>query len=212
MRSRSGGIASAFGARAAAAFALSAYLWHRPLSWGGVFRAGAWYAVVDGCLGVASAALLARDRDKRTSSLLTTMTVADALLRIAVGALVLALPALVDIPMTVVPLFGTIGIYAVALGLSALALWIVQRHRHQAPHGWQHAWREALFDPILVIALLSIGVGAVLFVSPPSSDAFLQRMLAIGGLIVGTSFSIACAGAAPANLHSGAPNGGPRSA
>ena len=186
------GLAVGFGARGCASIALSAYLLTHQLSWTELFRAGAWYALVDGVIALATIALLAGPMRSRTSPVLISLTFADALCRILFGAAVLWYPALAQVPMMIVPLLGSIGVTAGALGLAALIVWLVEHHRHRHT---RIRGAEVLFDPIPIIGLLSIGVGTMLIVNPPTSAEELWRVIASGGVILGASFLVAAAGA-----------------
>ena len=186
------GLAVGFGARGCASIALSAYLLTHQLSWTELFRAGAWYALVDGVIALATIALLAGPMRSRTSPVLISLTFGDALCRILFGAAVLWYPALAQVPMMIVPLLGSIGVTAGALGLAALIVWLVEHHRHRHT---RIRGAEVLFDPIPIIGLLSIGVGTMLIVNPPTSAEELWRVIASGGVILGASFLVAAAGA-----------------
>jgi len=187
-----GGLALGFGARGGASIALSAYLLTHQLSWTELFRAGAWYALIDGLIGLATLAWLAGPLRSRTSSILISLTLGDALCRIFFGVAVLWYPALTQVPMMIVPLLGSIGATAGALGLAALVVWLVEHHRHRNAHV---RGAEVLFDPIPIIGLLSIGVGTMLIVNPPTSAEELWRVIASGGVVLGASFLVAAAGA-----------------
>lgn len=187
-----GGLALGFGARGCASLALSAYLLTHHLSWTELFRAGAWYALLDGLIGLAALVWLAGSLRNRTSPVLVSLTLGDALCRIFFGVAVLWYPALAEVPMLIVPLLGSIGVTAGALGLAALVVWLVEHHRNRHLH---IRGAEVLFDPIPIIGLMSIGVGAMLIVNPPTSAEELWRVIATGGVILGGSFLVAAAGA-----------------
>jgi hypothetical protein len=187
-----GGLALGFAARGSASIVLSAYLLTHQLSWTELFRAGAWYALLDGLIGLATLLWLAGPLRSRTSPVLISLTVGDALCRILFGVAVLWYPALAQVPMMIVPLLGSIGVTAGALGLAALVVWLVEHHRHRLTH---IRGSEVLFDPVPIIGLLSIGVGTMLIVNPPTSAQELWRVIASGGVILGASFLVAAAGA-----------------
>jgi len=187
-----GGLALVFAARGCASIVLSAYLLTHQLSWTELFRAGAWYALVDGLIGLATLVWLAGPLRSRTSPVLISLTLGDALCRILFGVAVLWYPALAQVPMMIVPLLGSIGVTAGALGLAALVVWLVEHHRHRRAHV---RGAEVLFDPIPIIGLLSIGVGTMLIVNPPTTAEELWRVIASGGVVLGASFLVAAAGA-----------------
>lgn len=187
-----GGLALVLFSRACASLALSAYLLTRTMTWGALFRAGGGYAVVDGVLGLAAVIILARGRAKTTPTMLVALTLIDATLRIVAGITVLWVPAIAEVPMTIVPLFGTIGACASLLGIAALVLWLVEHHRHRHEHIRGY---EALFDPIPIVAMLSIAVGTLLAVNPPAAATELRQLLAVGGIVLGVSLGVASFGA-----------------
>lgn len=186
------GLALGFCARGFASIALSVYLLTHQLSWTGLFRAGAGYALLDGVIGLAVLLSLTGTLRSWTSPVLIALTFCDALFRILFGVAVLWYPALAQVPMMIVPLLGSIGVTAGALGLAALVVWLVEHHRRRHTHV---RGAEVLFDPIPIIALLSIGVGTMLIVDPPTSAEELWRVIATGGVVLGASFFVAAAGA-----------------
>ena len=189
---RHGGLAVVLFSRACASLALSAYLLTHTLSWGALFREGGRYALTDGVLGLAGVIVLSRGRTQRTPLVLVALTFLDATLRIGAGITVLWLPSIAEVPMTIVPLFGAIGVCAVLLGIAALVLWVVEHHRHRHEHIRGY---EALFDPIPIVALLSIAVGASVVVDPPAIATDLRQLLAVGGIVLGVSLAVASIGA-----------------
>jgi len=178
--------------RACASLALSAFLLTHTMTWGALFRAGSRYAVADGMLGLVGVIILARRRAWTTPAMLVALTFIDATLRVAAGITVLWVPAIAEVPMTIVPLFGAIGACASLLGIAALVLWLVEHHRHRHEHIRGY---EALFDPIPIVALLSIAVGTLLAVNPPATATELQQLLAVGGIVLGVSLGVASFGA-----------------
>lgn len=192
------GLATAFAARACASFVLSGYLLSHELSWTELFRSGALYALIDGVIGLASVVPLAGPLRSRTSPALIALSLGDALFRVFVGIFVLRYPAVAQLPMLIVPLFGSTGVVAAALGLAALIIWLVEHHRHRNE---PLRGSNALFDPIPVIAALSIAVGTMLFFDPPTSEEQLWRIIAVGGTILGLSFMVAALGAFMSRLR-----------
>jgi hypothetical protein len=124
--------------------------------------------------------------------LLTTLTFADAAIRIGLGIVLRLFPAIADIPMTVVPLFGAIGFTSIALGLVALVVWLLAHHRYHRMHRRGIA---ALFDPLATIGFLSIAVGYLLVVNPPSSPTELRDVIATAGLVLAASYAVSAVGA-----------------
>lgn len=179
-------------ARAAASIALSGYLLTQRTSWAEVFRVGAWYSLIDGLLALAASVMLAGSLRPRSSRMLVSMTFTDAVLRVAVGVLVLWVPAIAEVPMTLIALFAAIGAIASVLGAAAVILWTVEHHRHRREH--RHG-AEALYDPIPIVGMLSIAVGTMLVFDPPTSAAELRLVLGTGGVVLGVAFVISSIGA-----------------
>ena len=94
--------------------------------------------------------------------------------------------------MTIVPLFGAIGVCAVLLGIAALVLWVVEHHRHRHEHIRGY---EALFDPIPIVALLSIAVAPLRRCRSARHRDRLRQLLAVGGIVLGVSLAVASIGA-----------------
>jgi hypothetical protein len=162
------------------------------MTWSALIRAGGRYALADGVLGLAGVIILSRGRARTTPPVLVALTFLDATLRVGAGITVLWVPAIAEVPMTIVPLFGAIGVCASLLGIAALVLWLIEHHRHRHEHLRGY---EALFDPIPIVALLSIAVGILLVVDPPAAATELRQLLAIGGIVLGASFAVASLGA-----------------
>jgi hypothetical protein len=173
--------------------AFAAWVVARRPEWGAIFEVGAMCGIIDGTLGLIVAAMSRSIPTRGGPRLLAGITANDALGRLAVGALILALPATVDFPVTAVSLFGAVGLAAGGLGLIALVVWLVARIR--AGHTWSLD-RDALFDPIAAAAVISFVVAAVLFVRPPANDAELRVFAASVCAAVTLAFAIAAAGAA----------------
>lgn len=178
--------------RAAAGAALAAYLLHDQPSWNGIIRAAAFYALGDGVLGVVTFVFLLWRRFGRRFPLLISMTFVDALIRVVFGTLLLAVPAIGELPMTVIPLFGAIGVTTAALGVAALIVSMLAHHRFHRTH--RHAL-EALFDPLSVIGLLSVAVDSLFFVTPPSTPRELRDVIAAAGILLAASFAVSGIGA-----------------
>ena len=178
--------------RAAASAALAGYLLHDQPSWNGIIRAAAFYALGDGVLGLVTFVFLLWRRFGRLYPLLTGMTLVDALIRIVFGTLLLVVPTIGEIPMTVIPLFGAMGVITAALGMAALIVWTLAHHRFHRTH--RHAL-EALFDPLSAIGLLSVAVGSLFFVGPPSTPRELREVIATAGILLAASFAVSGLGA-----------------
>jgi hypothetical protein len=160
--------------------------------WVDIFRIGSSYALVDGVLGLAAAALVAPLARSGAPRLLGTMTLLDALGRLALGIALRMLPGLAALPMTVVPLFGAVGLSAASLGLIAMTAWVVARVR--GGHSWSIDADE-LFDPLAAAALISFVIGATLFVSPPSSATALRVLATSASAGLTIVFLVASVGA-----------------
>ena len=200
MRPSFRGLAVTLLARAGASVALSVYLLLHRSGWSEVFRAGAWYALIDGALAMCAAILLGGPLRHRTSQMLLAMTFTDAVLRVGAGIVILLVPAIAELPMTLVPMFAGIGAVAWVLGATAVILWTVEHHRHRLRH--LHG-AQALFDPIPIVGVLSIAVGTMLVFDPPTSAAELREVLAMGGMVFAVSLVVSAVGA----LISGAASG-----
>jgi hypothetical protein len=107
------------------------------------------------------------------------------------GITIIKVPAIADLPITIVPLFGVAGATAAFLGGIAILSWAVAHHRRRREHSIAY---EALFDPIPVIALVSIIVGARLIIDPPTAAEQLRTLVAAGGVGVAIGFAIASVG------------------
>ncbi len=178
-------------ARATTALSLVSWLTVRAPAWGDVFRGIALYALLDGGLALVTAALFAAARYRGGPVELVVTTLVDAIVRLGLGLALLTLPTIADVPMTVVPLFAVVGATAVLLGAIGILSWAAAHHRREREHSVAY---EAFFDPIPVIAVVSIVIGARLAIDPPTSAAQLRPLAAIGGIGVAIGFAIAGVG------------------
>ena len=108
---------------------------------------------------------------------LVAMSFVDAIVRVCLGITIIELPAIAELPMTSVALFGVVGATAAFLGGIAILSWAVAHHRRRREHSIAY---EALFDPIPVIALVCIVVGARLIIDPPAAAEQLRPLVAAG--------------------------------
>jgi len=178
-------------ARAATALWLVSWLTIRAPGWRDIFHGVALYALLDGGFALLTAALFAAARYRGGPVELVVTTLVDAIVRLGLGFALLTLPTIADVPMTVVPLFAVVGATAALLGAIGILSWAVAHHRRQREHSVAY---EAFFDPIPVIALVSIVIGARLAVDPPTSAAQLRPLVAGGGIGVAIGFAIAGVG------------------
>jgi hypothetical protein len=185
-------LAVPFLARGAASAGLSAYVLRDHLAWDTIIRAVAWYAIIDGIFGLVAVGLLAARGIAPRFSLLTVLTLTDAVVRVALGVTLRTVPAIAEVPMTLVPLFGAVGLASAALGIVALIVWLLAHHRYHRLHRRGIA---ALFDPLVTIGGLSIAVGCLLFVSPPSTSTELRDVIATAGLVLAASYAVSAVGA-----------------
>jgi len=176
--------------RGFASLVLAAWLFTQEPGWHDLFRGVAAYALVDGILGFATATLVRSIRSEDGPHLLTAMTFTDALVRLAAGVVLLLLPGITEVPMSVVPLFGAAGAVAGVLGVIAIIAVAAAHIRHGHTLGY-----EAMFDPIAAVALVSVGIGALLFTDPPATAGKLRVLVGTGGVVLGGSFLIASLGA-----------------
>jgi hypothetical protein len=189
MQSRSALLALVLGGRAAAATALTARLLATHPDRAGLFRAAAWYAVIDGVLGLASATIVLQAG--RRPSALAVITFGDAVARMMFGGLVLLVPAVADIPITVVPLLSVIGVLAALFGAAAFFMLL---HLHRLRQDGRVASSTAL-RPIAAVALTAIVIGTLLLVRAPTSSVdWLRLAVASGGLCLALAFSTASLG------------------
>jgi len=178
-------------ARTATALALVSWLTLRAPGWRDIFRGVALYALLDGGLALLTAAVFVAARYRGGPVALVATTLVDATVRLGLGLALLTLPAIAEVPMTVVPLFTVVGASAAVLGAIGILSWAVAHHRREREHSVAY---EALFDPIPVIALVSIVIGARLTIDPPTSAVQLRPLVAAGGIGVAVGFAIAAAG------------------
>ena len=170
---------------------LVSWLKLRAPGWGDLFHAIAVYALADGALAFVTAALSATARYRGGPRALVVMTIADAVARVGLGLAILILPAIAEVPMTLLSLFGVVGTTAALLGVVGIVSWAVAHHRRQREHSVAY---EALFDPIPAIAFVSIVVGARLTIDPPSAAEQLRSIVSAGGIAVALGFVVAGVG------------------
>jgi len=178
-------------ARTTTALALVSWLTLRAPGWRDIFRGVALYALLDGGLALLTAVMFAAAHYRGGPVELVATTVVDAIVRLCLGFALLTLPAIAEVPMTVVPLFTVVGASAALLGAIGILSWAVAHLHREREHSVAY---EAFFDPIPVIALVSIVIGARLALDPPSSAAQLRPLVAAGGIGVAIGFAIAAAG------------------
>ena len=195
-------LAVPFLARGAASAGLAAYVLRDHLAWEAIIRAVAWYAIVDGVLGLVAVMMLMGRGVAPRFPLLTALTLTDAAIRVALGLVLRAVPAIAEVPITLVPLFGAVGLTSAALGIVALIVWLLAHHRYHRMHRRGIA---ALFDPVATIGGLSIAVGCLLFLNPPSTATELRDIIATAGLVLAASYAVSAIGA----LLSAAPSTSP---
>ena len=167
--------------------AFAAWLVGHAGAWAGIFRVGATFAIADGLAGLVTALLLVRHAPSHAPPLLRSLTFADAALRLAAGILLLAFPAIADLPILIVWFFAAMGACAALLGVSAAAGWLLARvGDKRAGRSWSSGTHE-LFDPLAAGGLLALVVaGCALAFGPPSSAVTLRAVTAAlcGGLAV----------------------------
>lgn len=185
-------LAPPFLARGTASAALAAQVLRGHPDWSTIVRAVSWYAVIDGGLGLIVVVLLISRRLAPRFPLLTGMTIGDAIIRLALGIVLLAFPAIAELPMTLVPLFGVVGLTSAALGLTALVVWTIARHRY---HHLHQPGLAAFFDPLATIGFLSVAVGCLLFFDPPYSSPQLRDVIATAGIVLAASYALSAIGA-----------------
>ena len=178
-------------ARATTAISLAVGLTVNAPGWRAAFRGIAWYALLDGGFAMLTAALFAATRYRGGPVALVVTALVDAIVRISLALALLTLPAILDLPMTVVPLFGVVGATAALLGAIGILSWAVAHHRRQREHSVAY---EAFFDPIPVIALVSLVIGARLAIDPPGTAPQLRPLVAAGGIGVAIGFAVAGVG------------------
>lgn len=164
--------------------------------WADVFRVGSSFGLVDGALGLVTVLLFLPRAPSGSPPLLRLTTLLDALVRIAVGLAIRALPGIPDTPITIMLLFAALGAYAVSLGVFAVAVWLVGHARwRKGSSTWRPGTGE-LFDPLAVAGLLALGVVAYsLFAGPPASVERLRTdaIWISGGFAI--AFLVSAAGA-----------------
>jgi uncharacterized membrane protein HdeD (DUF308 family) len=185
-------LALPFLARGIASACVAAQVLRGQPQWGDIVRAAAWYALADGVLGLIAVALLVWRRIAHRFPILSGMSFADAFIRVALGVVLLRVPALAEVPMTLVPLFGTVGLTAALLGVAAIVAFLVAHHQY---HHWHRRGVAALFDPLVTIGFLSLAVGCLLFFNPPASAIELRDVIGTAGIVLAASFGVSSIGA-----------------
>jgi len=170
----------------------AAWIVLRQPGWTHVFHTGTNYAFADGSLGLIVFALVLPFATRGSPRLLATLTLVDAIGRLAVGFTLREFPGLPIFPVTFVSFFGVVGGCAAALGLIAMTAWAIARAR--AGRTWS-ADSDALFDPLAAVAIVSFVIGYVLFVDPPATGAALRILAACGSGALAVVFSVASIGA-----------------
>lgn len=162
--------------------AITIWLLTHTATWSDVFRAASIYALVDGALGLVSAPLLARRQPIDAPPLLVSLVVTDALLRILVGLAIRHLPGLTDTPLTIVLMFGALGIWAATAGAVAIVAWMIGHEHHRA--GKRRTRVHALFDPLSAAGLVALALAIyALTVGPPATA---DRLRTTGAVVSGT--------------------------
>jgi hypothetical protein len=77
--------------------------------------------------------------------------------------------------MTIVPFFAALGAGVAGLGVIGMTAWLVARAHSQ--RSWSKT-ADVLFDPLAAAALVSFGVGLVLFTDPPATVNMLRVVAA----------------------------------
>ena len=201
-----GPLVALLGLRACANGVFAAWLvWTAP-SWSDVFRGGAYYALIDGSLGMLTVAALAKHVPNRSPPLLRSLTFADSALRLAAATALLALPGIAELPITIVWLFGILGASAAAVGFAAVIGWVVARiSDSRAGRQWTAGTHE-LFDPLAAGGLIAVASTAFAFVFGPPGAAGALRLA--GAAITGALavvFTISAFGAAARAKGDGSP-------
>jgi hypothetical protein len=191
--------------------ALAVWLLARDLAWIDIFRIGAAYAIVDGCLGLLTGALLVRHEWRGAPPQLVSMVLTDAVLRVSAGLAIFAFPGIPDFPITLVLFFGALGAWAAIAGVIATVGWFAVHEREKNSSHRPRSRTHALFDPLAAAGLIALllAVYAVI-VGPPATDKALRVAagVASGSLVLVflvAAFSVARAGRAfPGTAEAGA--------
>jgi hypothetical protein len=154
--------------------------------WARLFDVGALYGFVDGTIALITVVLLVRSMPSGAPRLLSAMTFADGVGRLATSAALVAFPGISTGLITTVSLFGAVGAAVGALGVIAMTVWLIARLR--AGRSWRVA-SDALFDPLAVAALVSFIVAYTLFANPPAtSDGLRTVAVGVSGVLAGVFF------------------------
>jgi hypothetical protein len=191
-RARAAALAIALLARAITNVVFAVWLATRAPVWGEIFRVGSLYALVDGGCALAAALLVDAFARQDVSRVLGAITIADALARIATGIGLRLLPGLADFPVALLAFFAAIAAATVTLGVGALGLWLYVR-AHAGFARTKHA--DGLLDPLALAALISFGVGYVLFLRPPATAQALRDVALGASATLSLVFGVAFVGA-----------------
>jgi hypothetical protein len=155
--------------------ALGVWMLTRRPGWTDVFDAGSIYAITDGIIGLLAVALIVSLTPGGLLRFLAAITCVDAIGRLAAGIALRAFPGIPHVPMTIVPFFAALGAGVAGLGVIGMTAWLVARaHSHRS---WSKT-ADVLFDPLAAAALVSFGVGLVLFTDPPATVNMLRVVAA----------------------------------
>jgi hypothetical protein len=136
-----------------------------------MFEVGSMYAITDGIVGLITVVLIVSLTPGGLLRFLAAITCVDAIGRLAAGIALRAFPGLPHVPMTIVPFFAALGAAVAGLGIIGIAAWLVARARGR--RSWSKD-SDVLFDPLAAAALVSFGVGLVLFTDPPATVDMLR--------------------------------------
>jgi hypothetical protein len=151
--------------------ALGAWIFARRPGWTDMFEVGSMYAITDGIVGLITVVLIVSLTPGGLLRFLAAITCVDAIGRLAAGIALRAFPGLPHVPMTIVPFFAALGAAVAGLGIIGIAAWLVARARGR--RSWSKD-SDVLFDPLAAAALVSFGVGLVLFTDPPATVDMLR--------------------------------------
>jgi hypothetical protein len=162
--------------RACVNAAITIWLLTHVASWSEVFRTGSTYAIVDGALGLATTVLLARRQPIAAPPALVAMVLTDAMLRLGAGLAIRLLPGLTLFPITLVLLFGALGVWSAAAGAMAIVGWMIGHEHHR--RGKKRTRVHALFDPLSVLGVVALSMAVYALVVGPPATADALRMTA----------------------------------
>jgi hypothetical protein len=151
--------------------AFGAWIFARRPGWTDVFQAGSIYAITDGIVGLITVVLIVSLTPGGLLRFLAAITCVDAIGRLTAGIALRAFPGMPHVPMTIVPFFAALGAAVAGLGMIGMTAWLVARARGRG--SWSKD-SDVLFDPLAAAALVSFGVGLVLFTDPPTTVATLR--------------------------------------